>query len=123
MHHSRDHPDPIAQWLALLDAAQIHLDTFSPHERTALDEVGHMLDALLDYEHTLTDLQRYEARLTLWKRDHPDQPLPEIDWSVCQCRICQRERRLQRLHPVAWQVQAQVLARQRQRQLKGTIFR
>src|SRR5262249_41178380 len=108
MIHARDHPDPIAHWLALLDAAQDRAATFSPNERSALDQVGQMLDVLLAFEHALTPLQRYEARLTPWKRDHPDQPFPDLDWSLCQCRLCQRDRHLHRSPPAAWQEQARV---------------
>lgn len=117
MTFARDGPDLIAHWIALLDAAQLRLDTFSPYDRSALDHVGHLLDALLSYEHTLTPLERDAARLALWKRDHPAQPLPDMDWSLCQCRTCQLERRLHPSPPAAWQVQAHVLVRQRQ---KGT---
>lgn len=117
MTHARDGPDLITHWITLVDAAQYRLDTFDASDRSALDQVGYLIDALLSYEHSLTPLQRYEARLALWKRDHPDRPLPDMDWSLCQCRTCQRARYLQRARPAAWQVQVRVLARQRQ---KGT---
>ena len=110
MVHARDAPDPMAEWIALVDAAD-HLRCMVLPTLGAMAQVSTAIDALLTHEHTLTDTQRQTARERLWQRDHADPlptPLARVWWAVCQCRSCTLARHSDQRQTV-WQAQAQAV--------------
>ena len=105
MVHAREPPDPLAQWIALVDAAE-HLRLLVLPTLGAMAQVSAAIDALLTHEHTLTDTQRQTARERLWLRDQPDPcPLARAWWAACQCRRCTLARHSDQRQTV-WQAQA-----------------
>ena len=86
---------PLLHWLALYDAAELMYRAAhrgDPHADARFDIASRVLRR---YEHTLTPLQRRQAREWRWLRDAVE-PLPPLEvrlgWGDCTCQICQRER-------------------------------
>ncbi len=118
MGAARDAPDPIAHWIVLLDAAE-RMVASAPCAPGALVAADAAFAVLLAHEHALPPEQRYQARLTLWQRNHAGEQLPDrhVQWGECTCPACHRARlraRVERREAV-WQAQLRILQQQKQR--------
>lgn len=99
-------PGAIARWIALFDQAErLHASLEAYWEDpVASRRVGQAIASLFLFEHTMTPLERRQARERLWRRDKSE-PLPDAtrrqEWEHCRCRSCQLERRLARSRSAA----------------------
>jgi hypothetical protein len=111
----------VRRWVKLLDRAEVALREADPNDPCAHRNAHRLLDSLLLYEHQLTPQTRRQAREYVWRRDHPDEPLPtqpahlpgegpperlcycplcRTTWEACGCRSC-RLRRLRGTHALS----------------------
>ncbi|MBA3826039.1 MAG: hypothetical protein H0X24_19330 [Ktedonobacterales bacterium] len=104
--------EPLARWLTLYDECE---RTYNARDHPAVDKA---FAALYAHDHTLTARDRMAARIARWRRDSPDEPLPdERDWwGHCLCRTCAAARLAQVGSLAPWQRQQKTLTTQRKKE-------
>jgi hypothetical protein len=90
----------VCRWVQLLDRAESLMRDADPNDPFAQRTAARAITSLFLYEHQMTARARRRAREEVWRRDRPNEPLPQVsvrqEWEVCRCRTCLVERVLGR---------------------------
>jgi hypothetical protein len=86
----------IRSWVALLDRAETLMAEVRPHDASVQRQASKAIDSLFRFEHQLAPGARRKAREYVWRRDRPNEPLPQealrAEWEQCRCPHCRYTR-------------------------------